>query len=127
RHEGEQHNGVDEPGQDLEAHIAEGALGVRETAPEAEGGPGEGEGGGIGQHMASIGNQCKRARQQTADELGDHEAESQKEADEDHALVALANLGRMAVMPVTMVVMMAIAVIMRAPAFMIVGMVMEMV
>ncbi len=56
----EEGNGIDQPGDHFESHIAKGALAVRGAAAEAEGGPGKGKAEHVRQVVARIGDQRQR-------------------------------------------------------------------
>ena len=89
----DQRHAVDEGGQHLEAVVAVGAPRVLWPAADPERHPGERERGGVGQHVAGVGEQRQRARGEPAQDLDAHEARGQHEGPEDAALVVRRGVG----------------------------------
>ena len=100
----EQRDGVQEPGDHLEAQIAVRALAVRRTAPIAERRVGQSQGNRIREHVAGIGEQRERPGQHAPDRLHHHEGEDQDEGDQDLALVGAGHGRRVRVIVVVVVV-----------------------
>ena len=74
----DQAQAVDQGGQNLQPLITERTLVIGRFFRKLEGGPGQPERQCIGQHVAGIGQQCQRTRQQPADHLDNHEAAGQQ-------------------------------------------------
>ena len=89
RHQGD---AVHEGGQNLEAMVTVGAAPILRLAAEAKCDPGQRQRGGVGEHVAGIGEQRQRARDQPADHLGDHEAAGQQHGPEHQLLVGEAGV-----------------------------------
>ena len=76
-------------GDDLQPVIAVGAFVVRRAPGHAEGDPGKQQRDGIGQHMAGVGEQGQRARDQPARNFHRHENGGDDQRPEDAPLVAV--------------------------------------
>ena len=83
--DGEEREAVDEGGHHREAVEAVGAARVGRAAGDAEGEPGHGEGGEVGQHVAGVGEERERAGDEAAGDLDDHEAAGEERGDADGA------------------------------------------
>ena len=104
--DGDQGHAVDEGGQHLEAMVAIGAARVVGTPGDAERHPGERQGGGVGQHVAGVGDQRQRAGEQPAHHLGHREPAGQPQGDQHAARV----IGRHLAVGVGVAVVMAVVV-----------------
>jgi len=80
----EQQQRVGQRGEDLGAVIAVRLGRRRRARGEPRGDQGEGERGGVGQHVARVGQQGEAARPQAGDELDDHHGAGQREGDDEH-------------------------------------------
>ena len=83
----EQRDAVDEGDEHGEAVEAVGAAPIGRLAREPETDPGEREAREVGEHVARIREQCQRAGQEAADDLGHHEAAREQRSQADAALV----------------------------------------
>ena len=81
----EEGHAVDEGGEDRNPVEAVGAACVGRAPGEAEGEPGERQGGEVGQHVAGVGEERQRAGEEAARHLGEHEAAGEECRDADGA------------------------------------------
>jgi hypothetical protein len=90
----DQRHAVDERDHHLEAVEAVGALPVGRPPGEPEREPGERQRGEVGEHVPGVGEQGQRARQQAAEQLGQHEAADQDRGPENPPLVVAVRVHR---------------------------------
>jgi hypothetical protein len=79
---------VHESSQRLGAYEAEGVAGRGRAARDQLGHQGQAEGGGVGDHVAGVGNQCQRVRQHAGDRLDQREQQGQAERETHRGLAA---------------------------------------